>query len=55
MKMILAKRWMTSLGDFTWNVCLLVFWLAVFVDRLLAEVVCFDTVRDVKVVVYEER
>ena len=44
MKMILAKRWMTSLGDFTWNVCLLVFWLAVFVDRLLAEVVCFDTV-----------
>ena len=35
---------MTSLGDFTWNVCLLVFWLAVFVDRLLAEVVCFDTV-----------
>jgi hypothetical protein len=44
LKMILAKRWVTSVGDFTRSVCLLVFWLAVFVDRLLAEVVCFDTV-----------
>ena len=42
--MILAKRWVTSVGDFTRNVCLLVFWLAIFVDRLLTKVVCFDTV-----------